>query len=197
MKDRFFYPLAALIIGGMIYFALSLSVASTPVDENIYELSGDSLSQLFPSPGTTVQLANDPGGAVAYAVMGAHSDRAGVEASAGVFGTLGPVHEASFAGSPIRITIRARKGQFDPALVMEAGYFTAGSGDSPWQSFTLGPDFSDHSFIFTPGEITQKGGTDFVGVWPDKAGKGGTIDVMSIRVEKILEPVLRGVSKAE
>ncbi|WP_371397187.1 hypothetical protein [Fretibacter rubidus] len=197
MKDRFFYPIAALIIGAMIYFALSLSVVSAPVDENIYELSGETLSQLFPSPGTTVQLANDPGGAVAYAVMGAHADRAGVEPSAGVFGTLGSVHEASFAGHPIRITIRARAGQFDPAGAMEAGYFTAGSGDSPWTSFTLTSDFSDHSFIFTPGEITQKGGTDFVGIWPDKSGKGGTIDVMSIRVEKIIEPVLRGVSRAE
>ena len=194
MKDRFFYPIAAAVIGATIYYALSFSAPTEPVDENIYELTGIGLEQLFPSPGTTVQLANDPSGAVAYAVMGAHLNRANAEASAGVFGTLGSVHEASFAGNPIRITIRARKGRFEAASVMEAAYFSAGKGDSPWQAFILSDDFSDYSFIFTPGAITQKGGTDFVGVWPDASGKNGTIDVMSIRVEKIVEPELRGSS---
>lgn len=194
MKDRFFYPIAAAVIGGMIYYALSFSGPAELVDANLYELSGKGLEQLFPSPGTTVQLANDPSGAVAYAVMGAHLDRASAEASAGVFGTLGSVHETSFAGNPIRITIRARKGRFEAASAMEAGYFTAGAGDSPWQAFSLEDDFSDHSFIFTPGAISEKGGTDFIGIWPDASGESGSIDVMSIRVEKIMDSVLRGAS---
>lgn len=193
MKDRFFYPLAALMIGGIIYYALSFSVAERPVDPNIYELSGADLSALFPSPGTTMQLANDSSGAVAYAVLGAHLARVDAPPSAGVFGTLGAVHERNFAGHPIRITLRARQGQFSKSTRFEMGYFTAGAGDSEWATFYVGTEFSDFSFVFTPAEAPL-GGTDFIGIWPDESGAKGTIDVLSVRVEKIVEIGLRGAS---
>ena len=187
MKNWLFYPLSALVIVLMISYALSFSTVSEPVDPNIYELSSDSLTELFPSPGTTVQLANDTNGAVAYAVLTGQLNRENAPPSAGVFGTLGPVHEKNFAGAPIRITIRARQGQFDPSEAFEAAYFTSGAGDSGWQRFQLSPDFADYSFVFTPGVNDEKASTDFIGIWPDPSGRKLTLDLLSIRVEKIVD----------
>lgn len=197
MKDRYFYPFAAAVIAGMIYYALSFSVPSAPVDPDIYALSEDSLSELFPSPGTTVELAADGSGTVAYAVMGAQLRREDAPPSAGVFGTLGPVHEASFAEQDIRITVRARKGRVAPSSAFELAYFTAGVGDSAWQRFALGDEFSDHSFVFTPNAVQGKAGNDYIGIWPDPSGQKGSVDVLSVRVEKITKPTLRGGASTE
>jgi len=187
MKNWLFYPLSALIIAGMIVYALSFSTSSAPVDPNVFELSGDSLGELFPSPGTTMQLANDTNGAVAYAVLSGQLDRATAPASAGVFGTLGPVHEESFAGHAIRITVRARQGQLNPSETMDVAYFTAGAGDSAWQNYALSKDFTDYSFVFTPGPLNAKASTDFIGIWPSPKGQKRTIDLLSVRVERIID----------
>lgn len=187
MKDMFFYPLAALIIGGIIYYALSFRVDAAPVDPNIFDVSGTDLVELFPSPGTTVSLSADANGDTVLAILSAHTSRALSPPSAGVFGTLGPVHEASFGGKPVRITVRARAGRTTPSETFELGYFTAGAGDSEWQSFQISDDFTDHSFVYIPNPPRGEAGNDYVGIWPDPSGQNGTIEVMSVRVEKIVD----------
>lgn len=190
MKDRYFYPLAALIIGAMIYAALSFGQQKAPIDPNRYELSGDRLAALFPSPGTTLELAiPSADGPASHAVLAAHMRREEAPPSAGVFGTLGPEHEASFGGGDIRITVRARAAHSKPAEAMAVAYFSAGAGDSDWQKFTLTPEFTDHSFTYAPGQPSEKG-NDYIGIWPDIAGLQGRIEVMSIRVEKITQTAL-------
>jgi len=67
MKDRFFYPLAILIIGGMIAYALSFKADNTPSNVDIYERKGAELEALFPSPGTAAVISG--GGEEVFAVL--------------------------------------------------------------------------------------------------------------------------------
>lgn len=182
MKDRYFYPLAILIIGGMIAYSMSFQVDNTPANVDLYERQGIDLEELFPSPGTTVYMGSF--GEDSYAVLSAHMNRDTAVSSAGVFGTLGPAYESNFGGATIRITVRAKQGEISPSSAMELGYFTSGVGDSEWQIFELLDDYVDYSFDFTPNPPTEKG-NDYIGIWPDPSGKGGTIDVQSVRVERL------------
>lgn len=186
MKDMFFYPLASLVIGGMIYFALSFGGESGPENADIYSLDGDNLAALFPSPGTTLQLMGEVQNGGVYAVLAAHMTRAEAPPSAGVFGTLGPVYEKNFGEQTIRITVRARQGKANPALNFDIAYFTSGAGDSDWTTYTLTDQFKDYSFLFSPGKPQSKKGNDYIGIWPDPTGQQGTIEVMSVRVERVV-----------
>lgn len=182
MKDRFFYPLAALVIFAIIAFAVSLKTDTAPSNVDLYERQGVDLAELFPSPGTTVQLSQT--GDDVFAVLSAHMSREIAPPSSGVFGTLGPAYEANFGGSTIRITVRARHSKAVPSALMELGYFTTGVGDSGWQPFKLSNEFVDYSFEFSPNPPSEDG-IDYVGIWPDPEGKGGSIDVQSIKVERL------------
>lgn len=182
MKDRFFYPLAALVIAAMIAFALSFQVDNTPSDIDVYERSGAELEELFPSPGTTVVMlgSNED----SYARLSAHMSRDLAPSSAGVFGTLGTAYEENFGGATIRITVRARNTKDMPSSAMELGYFTSDVGDSGWQSFELTDSYADYSFEFSP-QMSLEEGNDYIGIWPDPSGKGGAIDVQSVKVQRV------------
>ncbi len=184
MKDWLFYPLAALIIGGMIYYALSFKVDNAPKNIDIYERSGSALAGLFPSPGTTLKAPSNAAAIDNFATLAAHMTREIAPPSAGVFATLGPAYETNFGGSTVRVSVRARSGRVNPSPVMELGYFTNGVGDSGWQKFTLTSKFSDYSFDFSPKIPTDKG-NDYIGIWPDPTGHGGTIEVQSMRIERV------------
>jgi len=182
MKDRFFYPLAALVVFAMIAFALSLKTDTTPSNVDVYERQRADLVDLFPSPGTTVRLSET--GDDIYAVLSAHMTREIAPPSSGVFGTLGPAYEANFGGATITITVRARQSKIAPSAKMELGYFTTGVGDSGWKPFELSNEYVDYSFEFSPNPPLEEG-IDYVGIWPDPDGKGGSIDVQSVRVERL------------
>ena len=182
MKDRFFYPLAILVVAAIIFYALSFKVDNAPSNADLYERAGADLEELFPSPGTTVVMVGPEDNR--RAVLSAHMSRDVAPQSAGVFGTLGHVYEDNFGGAEIRITVRARRAQQSPSDVMELGYFTSGTGDSGWQEFILTDAYADYSFEFKPNAPTEKG-NDYIGIWPDLEGKGGTVDVQSVRVERL------------
>ena len=182
MKDRVFYPLAILIVAAMIWLALSFQVDNAPANADIYLRSEAELEELFPSPGTTSVIENSGQGMVAK--LSAHMSREIAPPSAGVFGTLGPVHEENFGGANIRITARARKAPQAPSSQFELGYFTSGVGDSEWQRFDLTNEFADYSFEFSPNPPLERG-NDYVGIWPDPSGKGGSIELLLLKVERL------------
>jgi len=182
VKDRYFYPLATLFVAAMIWFALSFQVDNAPANADVYLRSGTELEELFPSPGTTIIMENSGQGVVA--ILSAHMSREIAPPSAGVFGTLGPVYESNFGGAKIRISARARKAPQSASSQFELGYFTSGVGDSDWQRFDLTDEFADYSFEFSPNPPQDKG-NDYVGIWPDPSGKGGTIELMSLKVERV------------
>ena len=194
MPDKLFYPFAVLLIAAMIVAALMAGGASGGVDQpdvnpevDGFTLEGDALRALVPSPGTTVDYAQDQQLTGEYAIAAAHMLRREAPPSAGVFAELGPIYEAAFGSKNLKITIRARSGRDRPAERFTVNYYSAGAGDSDPQIFTPTDEFQDFSFNFRPNAPRGEPGTDFVGIWPDVAGKSGTIEIERIRVEIVSE----------
>ncbi len=188
MKDRFFYPLLALVITGILYLAIQPGIRHgnlSPEDiaSEGYILSGLDLQSLTAAPGTEVSFIDGQNKLPLLAVLLSNNPREFVGKSAGVFGTLGPNYEIGFGGHDIEITITARAGRYKPLSEFDVGYFTVGVGDSRWQRFTLSANFEDYSFIFKPNPPEGKPGNDFVGIWPGDAGKSETMELKSIKIQ--------------
>ena len=194
MPDKLFYPFAVLVIAAMIAAALMAGGGKSGLQQpdvnpevDGFTLEGDALRALVASPGTTVDYAQDQQLAGEYSIAAAHMLRREAPPSAGVFAELGPVYEAAFAENNLKITVRARAGQDRPAQSFTVNYYSVGSGDSTPQTFTPTDEFQDYSFNFRPNAPRGDPGTDFVGVWPDVAGKSGAIEIERIRVEIVSE----------
>lgn len=166
MKDIVFYPLILAVVAAIVVFALNMGgerVRLSPADiaRQGYGLSGTALVDLTASPGTELTVNSE--GASALMVQA----RADAVPSAGVFLTIPPVAEATFAGRPITITWRIRRGEGFGAV--ELGYFTLGAGDLAWQTVEIDEGFQDVVQTFTPGpndEPNSKDGFDYAGLWP-------------------------------
>ena len=131
MRDRIFYPLFLLVVGGIIAISLLPGRGQAgPSQEDIvtqgYTLAGADLRKLTTSPGT---LVNYPEGSD-FAVLSANLPQRMAGASAGVFGTLSPRYEQAFAGQTIKATLVARSHKDAPLENFLMAYFTVGAGDS-------------------------------------------------------------------
>lgn len=187
MRDRFFYPLLVVIIGVILYLANlpgDRHKEKTPEQVSLtgYTMDGAKLEKLTAAPGTYVNYIGGQGGETLIAVMATNIPRKLAEASAGVFGMLGPNYEKGFGGHTIKITITARAGKENPLEEFKAGYFTVGVGDSGWRKFTLSDNFEEHSFTFKTNPPKGKPANDFVGIWPGDEGKNETMELKSIRI---------------
>lgn len=189
MKDRYFYPIAILLVIGIVMLGLKPGIKPQgPSDDEIlrdgYLMAQNDLEKLVAAPGTLVSFETDSFGKTHYAVLSSNLPRKMAGASAGVFATLGPQYERAFADHGLKITIVARGSTVRPLEEFDAGYFTSGTGDSGWKPFKLGVEYQSYSFEFTP-KSGGKPGNDYVGIWPGKEGKNKSMDVKSIRVEVI------------
>ena len=188
MKDRFFYPIASVVIAAIIGLALlpgrgNRGLSGAEILAQGYVLSGNNLQHLTSGPGTLVGFANDEAGMVTHVIASTNLPKNMVAASAGLFGTLGPNYERAFGGKELKITVRARASGDNPLEQFQAAYFTGGAGSSGWKNFALTPEYSDYSFTFTPRKSEGKAGVDYIGIWPGIEGKGQTMDVKFFKVE--------------
>ena len=186
MKDWLFYPLMIALVAGMIAYALSLAKYEEVDGEAGLVIEGRALSPLYAAPGTSYSMAGDNVNPFAYAVLSAHVSRANAPSSAGVFLTLGPNDKKVFSNKNLRVTINARQGRANPLDSFEFRYFGKGAGNR-WRPFELTREFSEYSFDFKSGNADLKV-SDYVGIWPDTAGRGRTMDVKWLKVEIIDEP---------
>ena len=134
----------------------------------------DALAQLTASPGTEFIVTRHSGRAVQVA------SREASPPSAGVFMTLPPAAEATFAERDIRVTWRLRRESGTGQV--QLGYFTLGAGDSRWLTFDIDESWRDVEFRFRPGAADGKG-FDFAGLWPGVGEPDGApVLVESVRV---------------
>ncbi|MEP4193028.1 MAG: hypothetical protein ABJN51_18200, partial [Sneathiella sp.] len=168
LKDKIFYPLAALIVALMIAVALSFGdrVDLTDVDvwRDGYTMSGEDLVRLTAQPGTQAVFVAAAGGEPAYARLTSTAARDSLPPGPGVFAPLGPRYERAFATRNLRMTITARASRLNPLETFDIGYFSAGSGDSGWKRKTLTPDWSEYVLEFRPGALTAAQGLDHASV---------------------------------
>lgn len=187
IRDRFFYPLIALLIVLIVTVAMLPSCRESLTDTDIrtqgYLALGDDLALIEASPGTTVSFVGETGGQPAFVTASAHLARSAAPPSAGVFAPLGSDYERVFAGKNLRMTLTARQGSANPVETFRMGYFTAGPGDSGWQTFQLTPEFQDFSFTFTPPLPNDEPDLDYFGVWPDEEGQQREMDISKFQIE--------------
>lgn len=184
MKDWQFYPIAILVICAMVIFAMTRGQYEVLEQGADFRVEGNSLNTLYAAEGVSFSIAGDAVNPNSYAVLSAHVSRANAPPSAGVFVTLTPAFRQAFAGKELRITVRARKGRATPLDSFDVAYLSEGAaaGSSGWRTFPLSNEFEDVSFTYTPKNSNSGSGTDYVGIWPDVAGEGRTMDVKFIEV---------------
>lgn len=181
MKDWLFYPLIIAFAGAMIAYALSLAEYENVDLSEGFIVEGRALSTFYASQGTTFSIAGDNVNPFAYAVLSAHVSRKNAPPSAGIFITLGPEDKKIFSDKNLRITVHARKGRANPLDSFDVAYFSQGAG-SGWKSFELSNEFQDYSFVYKTGKA-DLGKNDYVGLWPDVAGQGRTMDIKWLKIE--------------
>ena len=117
LKDRFFYPLAAIIVAAMIAAALSFGEKSDLSVDGVrasgYLMSGEDLVRLTAQPGTQAIYVAAAGGEPAYARLSSTAARDSLPKGPGVFAPLGLIHERAFAAQNIRMTVTARKSRIN------------------------------------------------------------------------------------
>ncbi len=191
LKDRIFYPLAALLAIAIVLLALSFGEKVELTDREIwcngYVMSGENLARLAAQPGTQSVFVAASGGEPAYARLTSTAARATIDPKPGIFAPLGPEYERAFATRRLRLTITARSSAINGLEAFDMGYFTAGSGDSPWVRKRLTPNWDDYVMEYTPGALTVNQGLDHFSMWPGETGELLTMDVREMRVD-VLEP---------
>lgn len=186
LKDRFFYPLAAIFVVVMTVVALSFGENSDLTVDEIrksgYIMSGEDLVRLTAQPGTQAIYVPAFGEEPAYARLTSTAARDSLPSGPGVFAPLGLIYERAFATQNIRMTVTARKSRTNGLDTFDIGYFSAGSGDSGWDRKTLTPDWKDYVLDFRPGALTERIGLDHASIWPGETAELLNVDVKSIKV---------------
>lgn len=192
LKDRFFYPLAALIAVAMIGIALSFAqqvdLSDTMIWEEGYTMEGTDLSRLTAQPGTQAIFHATMGGEPAFARLNTTTARDNLPPGPGIFASLGPDYERAFSERLLRLTVTARPSQINPLREFDMGYFSAGAGDSGWKRRTLEQGWSDYVLEFRPGLRTTDPDLDYFSIWPGETAEALSMDVKRMRVEVLDAP---------
>lgn len=187
LKDLYFYPLIALLAGGLVVFALSIGEDVNLLTEDILEkgyiLEGEDLVRLTMQPGTESVFVAANGEEPALARLTSTAARASLPPGPGVFAPLGPEYEAAFATRRLRLTITARASRHAPLPAFDMGYFTAGSGDSGWKRRQLSAEWEEYALEFTPGPLRERRGLDHFSIWPGETAELLHMDVLRMRIE--------------
>jgi len=192
LKDRYFYPLAAIIVAVIVSVALSFGDRVDLTDRDIwnsgYLMEGKDLGHLTAQPGTQAVFVPAAGGDPAYSRLTSTAARDSLPKGPGVFAPLGPQYERAFAGQDLLMTVTARASHINPLETFDIGYFSAGSRDSGWKRRVLTPDWKEYVLDFNPGPLMEVRGIDHASVWPGETAELLNVDIKSIRVEVLNPP---------
>lgn len=183
LSDRFFIPLALLIVAAIIWGALQYRPAGQDpvVSDDRLVIEGSALAQLIPGPGTEVVFdPAAPGGPVARATATSSLEASGT-LSAGVGAVVPAVFETAVIGQSIELAVSLRSS--DPELNEVAiGYFVVGDGDTGWRTLQIPADGSPLILRHTIPATAPRGNNDWIGIWPDTAGAGRGVVIERLEV---------------
>jgi hypothetical protein len=186
LPDWAFYPLAALLIGGMIYGALSGADNTIRSNEDILAegvaFEGDQLNGITLGNGldAVVLVENDR---VFARISAARGPLDGPQ-SAGAFYTLTPQEIEAMQGHVVQVSFRVRSAGENGASGVNLALFVAGIGQDAWQRQAVTTEFADYSMTITPPPCDW--GYGYLGLWPDWTVGTNTIDVDRVEI-RVLE----------
>lgn len=173
MRDRFFFPLAILLAGAMVWLAIMPTFGAKPsgpvtgdgVNYNRIEVSGDMLYKVIAGGDLKTEIRVAPDGTKQLFLeveAGALAD--GVEF--GPHFRLAADIETQFSGRRIRVTISAQPAEVKGAEQLLANYSAGRVGESGWETFDLSQQNMDVSFEFTVPLMQGDQASDYLGIRP-------------------------------
>ena len=186
MKDYIFYPLCALFVGAVIFYALSFSPDVEPVNfSDGYEVKAEQLQYLQVPDRLVCNLVDDIESGQTVAVLTSNLNKKTAPPSVGISTRLGEEFENYFIGKTLKMTVRARASDVNPSPGFEMGYFSIGANSSGWKAYKLTDTFENYSLRLKKAAPTSEARGDYAGIWPDVEGLGRGMIVESIKVEVV------------
>lgn len=192
MRDRYFFPLAAVVAGAFIMTALQpfmprpprgpLSCGGCANPEDV-TAAGKELHRFVPGNFEGIALVQTPEGPILQITRLA--EQAYEDPRSGPHIVIAEDLEYAFESRAIEITIEARAAADAGASEFETNYLARAEGESGWQTFPLTTDFKEYAFTFEAPPRGPTEGYDYLGIRPVVPEKRRVMDVRSIRIRSV------------
>lgn len=191
MRDKFFFPLAALLTVMMVILAIQPGFGRLPtgavtgdgVDYNRIVIEGPYLNKIISGGDARAQLIREKDSYFLYIEVAADALVAAPEL--GPHFRLAPDIEVQFAGRRIRVTATVRPADARGADQVEMNYSTGRAGDSGWRTLELQPGFSEVSFEYGVPLPQGEQGVDYIAIRPMVTEGSRAIVVERIVLERL------------
>lgn len=191
MRDKIFFPLAALLVAIMVALAVQPGVGRLPTGA----VAGDGLNyRRIAIEGAYLNKVIAGGDAITRLVRDGQTYLLYIEVAEGALSDapeLGPHFrlaadiETQFSGRRIRITARVRPADARGAEQVQLNYSAGRVGESGWQVFGLQPGFTDVSFEYDVPLIQGDQAVDYFAIRPVVPDKARALVVQHIIFERL------------
>lgn len=189
MPDRIFFPLAGLLVLVMVFLAVQPGIGQLPTgpvagDGTNYDrlvIDGEYLNKVIAGGEARTRLLRTQGGGYVLQVEAA-KDALDVEPELGPHFRLAPDIEMQMSGQRIRVTVRARPADQQPAAQIQVNYSAGRVGQSGWRVFDLKKGSGDYSFEYAVPVMSGEQGVDYIGVRPvvNEGRRGVLVDAVIV-----------------
>lgn len=191
MRDKFFFPLAALLTVMMIFLAIQPGIGRLPtgavtgdgVDYSRIVIDDTYLNKIVQGTEASAQLIRDRGTYFLYVEAAADEVIAAPELNPH-FRIAADV-ETQFAGRRIRVTARVRPADVRGASQVEMNYSAGRAGDSGWRTLDLGQGFTEVTFEYDVPPLQGEQGVDYIAIRPAAPEGSRAIILESIVLERL------------
>ncbi len=192
MRDKLFFPLAALLTVLMVFLALQPGIGRLPtgavtgdgVNYDRIVIEGPYLNKIISGGDARAQLIRQDNTYSLYIEAAADDLVAAPELSPHF--RLAPDIEVQFAGRRVLVTARVRPADARGADQIELNYSAGRAGDSGWRAVELQPGFSEVSFEYTvPPFEKSEAGVDYLAIRPVVTGEPRAIVIDRIVLERL------------
>jgi hypothetical protein len=206
MRDRHFFPLAAILAGAFVFTALQPFADRCPRGpasgggrnaEDI-TIAGREFCRFVPGNFDGLALIEPADGAPPVLRITRLATDTYEDPRVGPNLPLAEDVEYALESREVEVVINARSAGDFAASEFEANYFARPEGESGWQKRALTSEFQDYSFTYKTPSRGDSEGRDYVGIRPVAPDKRRVMEVRSVRVHavapKVSEPETGGAS---
>lgn len=191
MKDYIFYPVALVLVLGMVALSLfegwtqpkcgPFGGANGPDDYSLIILNGGDLCRMEAAFGYELNLASD------VLTIKAMDGAAQSDVQDNAHFRLGPDLETAYAGHTIRLSFTVKPSEGFGAQAFEFNYSTGKPGDTGWTRIDLKPDWDTYTAeINVPKKLIEgEIAFDYVAIRPVVPEKTRSIDLREIRFRRL------------
>lgn len=192
MRDRHFFPLAAIVAGAFVFTALQPFADRAPRGpasgggrnaEDI-TIAGEELHRFVPGNFDGLAIVRPPDGPPVLRITRLATETYENPVS-GPNLPLAEDVEYVLESREIEVIIEARSAGDFAASEFEASYFARSEGESGWRIFTLGREFAPYRFNFKTPPRGDTAGLDYIGIRPVVPDKRRVMEVRSVRVHAV------------